>query len=118
MNKSKSTLLALAVSVAFLLPGIANALDVCGEEMKSVYEAIDAAVFHGKKADMDESRMLAKYDAAAAKLGLYKFSDAIDKLDDIAEKATALATAKKPKLNDATDINDAVGAAIRCIYTP
>ena len=107
-------LILIASAIFFTLPCSAKELTVCVEEMSDVYYAVDGGDFSGRKADMDKSRMLAKYDAAVSKLKLYKFSDAIDKLDDIAEKATALATATKPKLSDSTPITDAVGAAIQC----
>lgn len=44
-----------------------------------------------------------------------KFSDAVDKLQDISDKATALAGAARPKLEDASGINSAVVDAIRCV---
>ena len=44
-----------------------------------------------------------------------KFSDAVDKLDDISMKATELVNAPKPKLVDASGINTAVVSAIACV---
>ena len=69
----------------------------------------------GKRADSDQSNLLAKYAAAVGKISLGKYSDAIDKLEDISDKATALADAPKAKLDDATAINEAVSAAIWCV---
>lgn len=57
----------------------------------------------------------AKLEAAAARVGLSKFSDAVDKLQNISDTATALANAPKAKLEDATQINGAVVTAIGCI---
>lgn len=87
----------------------------CSTELNAVETAIDDAVFLGKKAGTDESNLDAKLDAAAAKIALQKYSDAIDKLENISDTATALAGAPKPKLDDATGINSAVSAAITCV---
>jgi hypothetical protein len=108
-------LILIASAILFTLPCSAKELTVCVDEMSDVVYAIDGGNFMGKKAKMDQSNMLAKYDAAVAKLGFYKFSDAVDKLDDISDKATALATAGKPKLQDSTAITDSVSAAIQCV---
>lgn len=71
--------------------------------------------FLGKNAATDQSNLLAKLEAAAAKVRLSKFSDAVDKLQNISDTATALAGAQKPKLEDASQINGAVVIAISCI---
>ena len=49
--------------------------------------------------------------SAAAKVRLSKFSDAVDKLQDISDTATAFANAPKPKLENAGAINGAVVTA-------
>jgi len=50
------------------------------------------------------------------KVSLGKYSDAVDKLEDISDKATQLAIATpKSKLDDATAINIAVTDAIGCV---
>jgi len=87
----------------------------CSTELNAVEAAIVDAVFLGRKAVTDESNLVAKLDAAAAKIALQKYSDAIDKLENISDTATALAGATKPKLEDATGINSAVSAAITCV---
>ena len=104
----------VALAILFTLPCSAKELTVCVEEMSDVYYAINDGDFIGRKAEMDKSNMLTKDDAAVSKLKLYKFSDAIDKLDNISDKATLLATAGKPKLGDSTVITEAVSAAIQC----
>ena len=113
MNTGRLVLIASAI--LFTLPCSAEELTVCVDEMNAVVDAIEGGIFRGRKGDMDKANMLTKYDAAVAKLGFYKFSDAIDKLDDIADKATALATAAKPKLVDSTAITTSVSAAIVCV---
>jgi hypothetical protein len=97
-------LILIASAILFTLPCSAKDLTVCVDEMSDVYYGIDGGDFNGRNGEMNKSRMLAKYDAAVSKLKLYKFSDAIDKLDDIAEKATVLSTA----------ITKSVSAAIQC----
>lgn len=87
----------------------------CGSELNAVEAAIEGSVFLGSKATTEESNLLAKLEAANAKILLGKFSDAVDKLQEISDRATALADAPKPKLEDATGINEAVVDAIACV---
>lgn len=113
---------ALAMAMAMVLSaGTASATHLdppiigdCATELNAVGAAIDAGSFLGQ--GPDQSNLLAKLRAADAKVDLGKYSDAIDKLTDISDKATALANAKKQKLDpeDAVVINDAVGVAIAC----
>jgi len=105
----------IASAILFTLPCAADDLQICDVEMSDVLYAINDGQFLGRKGDMDKANMLAKYDAAVVKLGYYKFSDAVDKLLDISDKATALATAGKPKLEDSTAITESVSAAIQCV---
>jgi len=110
-----------AVAVAALVA--ANAVKAshiegaCADQLNAVEAAIAAARFTGMNAEMDQTRMLAKLDAADAKVDQEKYSDAIDKLDEIASKADELATAPKSKLNgnDATIIIEKVAYAIGCV---
>lgn len=87
----------------------------CESQLNALEAAIENAVFLGNNASSDRSNLLAKLEAAAAKLEMGKFSDAVDKLQDISDKATALAAAAKPKLEDAGGINSAVVDAISCV---
>lgn len=104
------------VSVS-LSAGLAHATDAstCAAELGLVKDAIYAATFYDPKADTNRSNMIAKVDAAAAKLALNKPADAIDKLQAVSDQATTLATAAKPKLDDATGINMAASDAITCV---
>jgi len=116
----KSTLAGAAVAAIMVLSmtGTAKAEHItgaCAYELNGVEAEITAARFLGNRAEMDRTNMLAKLDAADAKVDLGKFSDAIDKLMDISDKATALADAPKAKLDDASGINTAVSAAIACV---
>ena len=88
---------------------------VCATELNGVETAIQNGIFVGKNASTDQSNLLAKLEAAAAKVRLSKFSDAVDKLQNISDTATALAGAQKPKLEDASQINGAVVTAIGCV---
>ena len=83
--------------------------------MNAVQAAIDGGVFLGKNASSNQSNLGAKLEAAAAKIELNKYDDAVDKLLSISATATALADAPKPKLEDATFINGAVETAIGCV---
>jgi hypothetical protein len=89
----------------------------CAPELNAVRVAIVDSQFTGMKSATDQSNLLAKLTAAEAKVSLTKYSDAIDKLQDISDTATALAGAAKPKLTDATAINNAVIAATACVGT-
>jgi hypothetical protein len=87
----------------------------CGFEFDSVELAITNAEFLGRKASTDEANMLMKLEAAKSKVIATKYDDAIGKLSDISDKATAMADAPKPKLADAGGINTALLDAARCI---
>ncbi len=50
---------------------------------------------------MDESNLLAKLEVAGAKVALAKYSDAVDKLTDISDKASELAKPPKRSLHEA-----------------
>jgi hypothetical protein len=86
----------------------------CADQLNAVESAIQAGVFVGKSASTDQTNLLAKLEGAAAKIQLQKFPDAVDKLLNISDTATALATAPKPKLEDASAINTAVVTAVTC----
>jgi hypothetical protein len=83
--------------------------------MTDVREAINDGNYYGRKASTLASNLDMKLVAAETKLTYYKFDNAVDKLYDISEKATAWADAPKAKLDDATAINYAVTDAITCI---
>ena len=87
----------------------------CATELNAVEAAILNSQFTGNKAATDQSNLLVKLQAAEAKVTLAKYSDAVDKLQDISDTATALASAAKAKLTDATAINNAVIAATACV---
>ena len=89
----------------------------CRTKLDALDDAIETAVFLGRNSS-SRSNLIAKLEAAAAKLSLGKLADAVDKLLDISEKATVMATANKPKLEDATNINSAVAEAIGCVSAP
>ena len=110
--------MALAMSAACLLPGVAGAAEVCVEKMSAVETAILDGNFSGRKIGgeyRDQERMLDKHYHAVIKLGMGKYDDAIDKLIDISDKAYDLANATKSKLDDDTGISNAVNDAIACI---
>ena len=109
------TLVALLLLTSTEMANAAHFTGACSAELNAVEAAIEAGTYYGKKAASSESNLLAKLEAAAAKIGLGKFDDAIDKLLDISDKATAWAGARKPKLDDATGINIAVTNAIGCV---
>lgn len=105
-----------AASAALAVSTAATAFDgACATELNALESSIQSASFIGPKASTDQSNLLAKLTAAEAKVTQRKFSDAIDKLTDITDTATALATAAKPKLVDATAINTSTAAAMACV---
>jgi hypothetical protein len=87
----------------------------CSTQITAVETAIGLAGFLTRKADSNRSNLFVKLAAAEAKLDCGKPADAIDKLEDISDKATAWAGAPKPKLENATGINGAVGEALLCL---
>lgn len=119
-KKTRLSLIALAMSAVFLLPGVAGAAMVCTDdgELEALYDAINEAYFSGKNHVKDKAYMLRKYDYAVIKLGLGKYDDAIGKFMDISEKATYMSTATKQKQKleplDAESITDAVDSVL-CI---
>ena len=127
MNKSSilqgtMTILAfLLCSLLFVFSEVANAghftVD-CATELNAVEDAIDGATYFGRNAASNESNLRAKLEAASTKIDHDKFDDAVDKLLDISDKATALAYPPgKSKLDapDALGINTAVSNAIACV---
>ena len=127
MTKFKQSVLsALVVAGAFLAPGTAlagsyegNNTTPCygggstiGLAMDGVESAIKAGVFKNRR---DQDNLLTKLANANSKTTAGKMSDAIDKLEDISNTATALADAAKPKLESADGINAAVLAAQGCL---
>ena len=105
--------LVMAMALDARIASASHFSGLCADQLNSVEAAINAAAFSGR--GNDQTNLQTKLDAAAAKIGLGKFSDAVDKLMDISDKATALATAVKPKLDDASAINSAVADAITCV---
>ena len=81
--------------------------------------AINSAVYSGKLTPdgeyKDQVNMLAKAEFAISKLGAGKFEDAVDKLEDISEKANKLAEARKPKLIGVGAIDSEIETAAECI---
>jgi hypothetical protein len=117
-NSMKAVVLTLLMVAMGAWTSVARAdhfTGACAFELNAVEAAIRGATFTGQNATTDQSNLLAKLEAANAKVAEGKFSDAVDKLDDISDKATALAGAAKPKLADATAINTAVAGAIACV---
>jgi long-subunit fatty acid transport protein len=114
----KAVALTLIVAAMGTWANVARAnhfVGACAFELNAVEAAIQGAAFQGQNATTDQSNLLAKLEAANAKVADGKFSDAVDKLDEISDRATTLAGAPKPKLADATAINTAVTAAIACV---
>jgi len=115
-----------SVAIASLMLPVATLADDqhgCDAALNDVQSAIEIAIFidsgnarkKGADAETNRSNLLAKLDDARAKVGLHKWSDAIDKLTDISDKATLWTDADKQKLEDASEINYAVSAGINCI---
>ena len=118
--KTIKSLTKVILASALLLPFYAQAAPGDCSEWLHIGDgylaaAISGGLYTGKRAATDESNLLTKLAAAEAKVSFDKFSDAIDKLDQISEKATDLANAQKSKLDDATAINNAVTDAIGCV---
>jgi hypothetical protein len=117
-NSTKAVVLTLFMAAMGMWTSVASAnhfTGACAFELNAVEAAIHGATFSGQNATTDQTNLLAKLEAANAKIAEGKFSDAVDKLDEISDKATALAGAAKPKLADATGINTAVASAISCV---
>ena len=107
----------ISLCILLLSTSVSNAAHYDGQcftELNAVELAVENANFVGKRAETNRSNLLAKLEAANAKITLLKYSDAVDKLTDISGAATTLANAPKQKLEDATDINNATTNAISC----
>lgn len=119
MNKRTITSALFGAAILFSGMGSASAAysGPCATEFTALEYAIHNGVFLGARASTDQTNLLAKLSAAEAKVTATppKYSDAIDKLQDISDTATALAGAPKPKLQDATAINNAVINAMTCV---
>ena len=89
-------------TVGVALDGVADAIEEDGEFRRHA----------------DQSNLLVKLSNANSKTLLFKWDDAVDKLQDISDKATELAGAPKPKLDGADAINAAAEAAIGCLTFP
>lgn len=77
---------------------------------------VEAQILAGKFTNArDQSNMLLKLAEAANKSRVKKWADAGTKLQDIADKADALAGAAKPKLVSADGITAAAGFAQECV---
>lgn len=111
-NKAAILLCAIALSVA---SQGALADHPCAAEVTAVDNAILSAVFNGKRGEIDRTRMRGKVTEAISKLHQAKYDDAIQKLVDISDKADALATSAKQKLEDDTDIQMSIYYANQCI---
>jgi hypothetical protein len=122
IKHTKLSVVALVMSTAFLLPGVAGAADeICKVKLAEVETAILDGDFLGKFGYRDESNMLNKHYQARVKLRRGKFDNAIDKLINISDKAYDLASAfPKSKLSDVSEaaISMAVNDAIDCIAPP
>lgn len=86
-----------------------------GYSLNAVESAILAGVFN-RTADRDN--LLVKLANANVKTTQGKTADAVDKLTDISDTASALAGAAKPKLVSADAINAAVLSAVNCLTKP
>lgn len=118
----KSTILKIMALASLIVVPFAHAsADECTSRdqfdthIAAVKDAVWSATFTGRNAEKDRMGMDAKAEAARVKMAEMKFGDAIDKLDDLIEKADALESAPKAKLVDATDIVEAAAEAIYCV---
>ncbi len=118
LKLGRATILAVAMAAAFAWVGTRSAtaaVEPCTAEFDAVRASIESAVFVGKNAATDQSSLLAKVEAAEAKAIDGKLTDASDKLLDVADTAALLASAPKPKLEDASGIIASVDAAVACL---
>jgi hypothetical protein len=115
MKYSKMVAMLLVTSSPMLVSTAYASDALCSDYMVAVQSAIDGGIYSGRNATSNESNLEVKLEAAEMKLTDYKFGDAVDKLYDLSDKATAWADAPKEKLDDATAINYAVADAIACI---
>ena len=123
MNKGTAFAIGMIASLMLPLTASANHEQSCDAALDDVETAINMGIFldspnprkKGADSETNRSNLLAKLDDARAKVRLHKWSDAIDKLSDISDKATLWTDASKQKLEDASEINYAVSDGIKCI---
>lgn len=116
MSKNIFSVAVAAIALALTTAGTGSAAPGdCSSELDAVADAIAAGDFRNEK---DRTRLHGKVIQAQAKVDLDKCSDAIDKLDDIDDKVSALSDGnRKQKLppEDAMDIMDETAIAALCI---
>lgn len=118
MRKRLCAVFSIGLLLPLTLPSQAWATHATGAsatELNAVESAINSATFLGGSADSSRSNLLGKLDVAVAKVSVEKYADAVAKLVNISDTATALAVAAKPKLADASGITSAVTAATACV---
>jgi hypothetical protein len=111
-------IICVSLGILLLLPSESNAepyTGQCDDLLAAIGQKIESAHFIGNKAETDRSNLFAKLAEAQAKVYLKKYNDSITKLGNISDTSTALANARKPKLEDASAINYAVSNAIGCV---
>jgi hypothetical protein len=95
-----------------------SGLGLVGIALDGVSDAIVAAGFDPAKLSPSQASLMSKLSSANDKTKARKWGDAIAKLDDLSDSATAMAGAAKPKLRSADGINAAVVAATNCLTAP
>ncbi|MCK9988240.1 MAG: hypothetical protein AzoDbin1_04712 [Azoarcus sp.] len=116
MAKNIRTLVAAAaVPLVFAVGNVhADYTGTCGDRFTTLDMAIVGATFTN---DMDRTNLRGKVSGAVTKVAYEKIADAITLLDAVSDKAYALATAAKPKLDGpgAKAIMDGSYATIMCL---
>lgn len=116
MAKNIRTLVALVAAPLVFAAGSAQAAytGTCGDRFTELDAAIVAATFTN---EMDRTNMRGKVSGAVTKVSYDKIADAITLLDAVSDRAYALATAAKPKLDGlgAKAIMDGSYATIMCL---
>jgi hypothetical protein len=109
--------LAVAVLVLALLASVARAETPadCQAQITALRNLTASTSFIGKNAATDQASLLAKLDAAAAKLAEGKLADAVAKLQDFEAKVRQLAAQGKLAPGDADALLAGAESAIACI---
>jgi len=122
--KTIKTIMKVLFASSLLLPFAAQAapgecsIELGVDGVTGVGYAIANAVYTGKRDASDRTSLEVKLASAKVKVDRDKIDNAIEKLDAISDKASDWADSfitRKTKLEDASDINTAVTAAIMCV---
>jgi FIMAH domain-containing protein len=113
---ARTTIALLAICLA-LMGSVAHAetLAECQAQLAALREQTLSTTFTGKNAATDQANLVAKLDAASAKLAEGKFTDAVQKLQDFEAKVQQFIDAGKVAPDAGAALISSAEAVITCV---